>query len=330
MASDPIQQLTRADIEARAESLRQPWHANYYAMYSSILGGIVTDPLLMQVPADDHVVHRGDGVFETIKCVDGALYGLKPHLARLLASAAAVRILPPLSMDRLESLLPGTVRAGGQRNALVRLILSRGPGGFGVNPAECPRSVLYIIAYRLPPSFMETHPEGARVIRSRLPVKPSLLATAKTCNYLLNALMKQEANEAGSDFALGFDERGFLAESATENVGLVTEGGELVFPNSGRILEGITMSRVRELASRETACGFLSAVRRADLREDDLRSASEILIFGTTPDVTSVTTYDGRPVGNGQPGPVRARLQERLLADILHNPELRTPCFDPD
>jgi branched-chain amino acid aminotransferase len=328
MAFDPIQQLTRADIEARADSLRRPWHSHFYAMYSSVLGGIVTDPLLMQIPADDHLAHRGDGVFETLKCVDGAVYALHPHLERLHASADAIRLRFPVSDETLAALIRETLVAGGHRQALIRLILSRGPGGFGVSPTECPAPGVYIIVYRLPPSFMDAHPAGARAARSDLPVKPSSLATIKTCNYLLNALLAQAADAAGVDFVLGFDEAGEATESATENFGLVTRDRDLVLPLPGRLLEGITMNRVMELARSGADTGFLREVRRAALRESDLLDAAEILIFGTTKDVTSVTVYGGRQVGDGKPGPVRNRLHQKLLDDIRSNPEMRTPCFD--
>ena len=52
---------------------RPAYHAGYYAMYSSWWDAITVDPNLMVVPVDDHMVHRGDGLFETFKCVDGAV-----------------------------------------------------------------------------------------------------------------------------------------------------------------------------------------------------------------------------------------------------------------
>ena len=45
-----------------------------------------------------------------------------------------------------------------------------------------------------------------------------------------------------------------------------------------------------------------------------------MLLFGTTPDVTAVVEFDGRPVGDGKPGPVSRELGARLTEDILHNP----------
>jgi branched-subunit amino acid aminotransferase/4-amino-4-deoxychorismate lyase len=144
----------QAFLEA-VEKARRPYHANYYAMYSTIWDGIVTNPLLMLVPVDDHMVHRGDGVFETFKCIDGNLYNMRDHLDRLERSAMALGLKPPRPREQIESIVRQTVRAGGQRNSYVRVFLSRGPGGFGVNRYESPACQLYVVAARMDPPFME-------------------------------------------------------------------------------------------------------------------------------------------------------------------------------
>ncbi len=303
---------------------RRPYHDHYYAMFSSALGGIVTDPVAMTVPADDHVVHRGDGVFETIKCADGAVYGLALHLERLAASAGRIGLRVPESPEGLGDIVQETIRAGGRRDCLVRVLLSRGPGGFGVGPSECPEPGLYVIAYRLSPPFMEAHPEGARAAVVEVPVKPGFLATIKTCNYLPNALMKAAAQAAGADFPVAFDERGFLAEGATENLGIVTPGRVLQLPRSGRILDGITVRRVQALAPAAVRAGVLAAIETVDIPRAALDEASEILVFGTTPDVTAVVQLDGRPVGTGRPGPAQAELNRLLVEDLRANDGMRT------
>ena len=287
----------------------------------------LTDPVEMTVPADDHVVHRGDGVFETIKCVDGFVYGLEPHLARLAASAERIGLRIPCSSADLAGIVLATLRAGRRRDGLVRVILSRGPGGFGVAPAECPEPALYVVAYRLPPPFMDAHPDGARAVTVDIPIKPGFLAAIKTCNYLPNALMKAAAHAAGADFPVAFDERGFLAEGATENLGIVTRGKVLQVPRPGRVLDGITAQRVLALAPEVVRDGLLSGVEASDIPRTAMDSASEILIFGTTPDVTAVVQFDGRPVGSGRPGPVQAALNRLLVDDIRGNAGMRTPVF---
>jgi len=320
--------LDAAAVAARRDRPLTPAQRGYFAMYAHDLAGIVTDPRLMLVPVDDHLVHRGDGVFETLKCAGGKLYNLAAHLDRLAHSAAQIRLAPPVDRAALTDLIVQTVRAGGRRDCLVRVLLSRGPGSLGVNPRDCPHPGLYVIAYAGHPPFLAAHPAGARLVTSHVPVKPSFLATIKTANYLPNALMKLEAAEAGADFAVNCDEAGHLAEGATENLALVARDGWLRLPNPDRILAGTTMNRVAELAAALVARGELRGVARADLTPADGYAAREVLIFGTTPDVAPVVEWDGRPIGDGRPGPIARALNALLAQDIRDNAARQTPVWD--
>ncbi len=300
------------------------YHANYYAMYSSLLGGVVTDPVLMQLPIDDHLVHRGDGVFDTCKCVDGAVYNLAAHLDRLIRSAGAIGIRWPGGVAEIRALALETTRVAGGRDCCVRIILARGPGSFGVSPNESPASTLYIVVYALGKPFMTRHPAGASVRRSHVPAKPAQYAGVKNCNYLPNVLMKAESEAWGVDFVVGYDAAGFLTEGATENAGIVTRAGELAFPRLENILAGTTMLRLVDLAGDLLAAGVLKSVAYRDITEDELRTAAEVLIVGTTLNVVAVTAYDGQPIGDGRPGPVYAALARALEDDIRDNPSIRT------
>jgi branched-subunit amino acid aminotransferase/4-amino-4-deoxychorismate lyase len=308
---------------------RQPFHDEYFAMYSSAWNGIVTDPALMTVPMDDHLVHRGDGVFETIKCVDGNIYCLAAHLDRLFFSAGKIGLASPWSKDDLGGIIAQTLRAGGHRNALVRVILSRGPGSLGVNPYDCPAPGLYVLAHKLKPSFMELHPEGARVISSQVPVKPGYFANIKSCNYLPNVLMKKEATDAGADFSISFDESGHMAEGATENAGVLSAERELLVPTAERILMGTTMVRAVDLAQELVKSGLIRAVRADRISRATVASAPEMYIFGTTPDVTAATSFDGRPVGDGKPGAVFLALHALIMKDLRSNADVLTPAWKP-
>ncbi len=296
---------------------RAPFHENYYAMFSSAWNGIVTDPLLMSVPVDDHLVHRGDGVFETLKCVSGKIYLCREHIARLFASAGKVGLKPAWSQDEIIEIVRQTVRAGARRDCLVRILLSRGRGSFGVSPYDCPKPGLYVIAHKLSPPFMDAHPEGAKCRTSAIPVKPDFFATSKTCNYLPNALMKKEAVDAGVDFTISFDERGKVAEGATENIGILTKQRELLVPKGDRILLGTTMLRVMDLAKENLLGPTLDLVDHASIGRRHIASAAEAFIFGTTPDVTAVIEFDGRKIGDGKPGPVWRILSGLLRRDIF-------------
>ena len=309
--------LSAEDAARRITANRAPWLSTYHAMYSSVLGGIVTDPAWMLVPVDDHLVHRGDGVFETLKALNGVIYGFDAHLARLARSAAALGLALPGGEAGVREAVLATLSAGGKPDALLRVLVARGPGGFNVNPYESPATALYIVSYRLPPPFMAAHPGGAKTGISRVPAKPPPVAVIKTCNYIPNALMKREAVDRGLDFVFGLDDRGFLSESATENLALVTRDGWLLAPQPRQILAGTTLDKMLGFARALVEEGVLSGVGHRDLLPADAEAAAEILIAGTTANITAVTEFEGRPVGGGRPGPLHARLSALLEADLV-------------
>lgn len=311
------------NVDARLA--RRP--APYYAMYSSIVGGIVTDPALMMVPVDDHVVHRGDGVFESLKCVEGGIYNLRAHLERLMHSAQGIRLTPPRTIVETEHIIVETAKAGGQANAQIRVLLSRGPGSLGVNPNDCPEPQLYVIMAPLVRPFMETHPNGARIGFSRIPPKPSPFASLKTCNYLSNALMAGEATARGLDFAIGLDAEGYLLEGPTENLAVITDDGWFLAPDAPFVLPGTTLERILALADPLFNDGTLKGIRRERVDRNDLERAREVMILGTSHDVVAVTEAEGAPIGGGTAGPVYAKLSALLINDIRTNNALRTPIF---
>ncbi len=310
-----------------AAMLRRPYQANYFAMYSSLYDGVVTDPLLMTLPIDDHMVHRGDGIFEAFKAVDGRIYNLKGHLDRLANSARGLSLAVPWSFAEMERIVVGTVRAGGRKECMIRVFVSRGPGGFGVNPYECPASQLYVVVTALGTPFMQLHPGGARLKTSMVPAKTAEMANIKNCNYAPNVLMKKEAVDAKVDFTIGFDENGHLTEGSTENLGIVTRDGRLLFPHLDRILTGTTMLRAMELAKEVIGKGMLKAVALADITHADMLAAAEVLVAGTTINIASAVELDGKVIADGKPGPVALALDELLRRDMRENQGLLTKVF---
>lgn len=309
---------------ATLSGLRRPWHERYFAMYSSLLGGVTRDPLLMQVPVDDHVVHRGDGVFDTFECVGRAVYNLDAHLERLVRSGEAIGLAWPGGIEDIRSLALQTLAASGRDTCVARVMLARGPGSFSVNPYESPSPALYIVVYASSASFMQSHPEGASVRRSRVPAKPPQFARVKNCNYLLNVMMKREAVDWGVDFTVSFDENGYMAEGAAENFGIVTRDGELLFPRKGMVLEGTTMLRVMRLAEGLIASGVLKCVDNRDISERDVLASAEMLAVGTGIKVVSVRSFEGKTIGGGAPGQIGRALSFLLERDIAENDSLRT------
>lgn len=321
-----MKQFTSSDWPVLAAALRKPYQDSYFAMYSSLFGGIVTDPALMILPIDDHMVHRGDGIFEAIKAVRGRVYNLEGHLDRLDQSAAALYLAIPASRQELSAIIRETIRAAGRTDCMIRVFVSRGPGSFAVNPYDCPMPQLYVVVTSLGSPFMKLHPEGGRIRTSRIAAKSAGMSHIKNCNYAPNVLMKKEAVDAGVHFSAGFDERGFLTEGAIENMGIVTAGKRLLFPKLDRILAGTTMLRVMELARTLIPSGILKEVAFADISREDIMAASEFLLTGTTINVAAGVEFDGHPIGTGKPGPVYRALESVLEEDMRSNTALLTPA----
>jgi len=301
------------------------WQKNYLAMYSSQWGGITTDPDLMLIPIDDHVVHRGDGVFDVIRCVCGNIYQMEQHLERLERSAKAISLRFPDAYENVRELINRVVAVGGERDCLIRLMLSRGPGSFSINPNDCLSSQLYVNVIRYHSLPEKSYREGVSVVTSQIPIKKSFFATIKSCNYLPNVLMKIEALKAGCEYSIAHDEHGFLAEGSTENVGVVTPDGTLRFPEFDRTLSGVTAKRVFQLAENLVKEKMLEDVKFARISPEEAYGAEEMFLTGTSLNVLPVVRFDGRQIGKGIPGPVYAGLSALLWEDMTRNQELLTP-----
>ena len=259
----------------------------YKAFFSSFLGGITTEAHHMVVPIDDHMVHRGDAVFEAVKFVDGYAYALDRHLERLEVSMKAIAMTPPSSRADLTETILETIRASGLQSGLIRLFIARGPGGFTTNPFETIGTQVYcaITTSKAPPK--EKYEKGVTTGRSETRVKDGFYARTKSCNYLPNVMMKKEALERKLDFVISFDEAGNLAEGSTENFAIIDADGVLVIPKFDRILRGVTAVRAMELAQEI----HIKAENRS-FTDTDVRKAKGALMLGTTIDVLPVASFE--------------------------------------
>lgn len=325
-----IKILSRDDIFTEAPEWRRPGGSNYAAMYSSVFGGIVTDPALMVVPVDDHIINRGDGVFEFFDVVNGFVYNLEAHLARLERSAGLISLNPPFDMDTIRGIILETIAASGARDCGVRLFLSRGLGDFRCDPTSPQKSLFYTVivlkSFDVP---LDTRSDGVTAITAHVPVKPGIYAQVKSTCYLLNAMVELEARRNKADYGVWYDDEGHLTESSTENVAIVSQEGILKFPRFDRMLRGTTLVRAAELAKGLVADGTLKGISQTDITQQEVYDSSEMLILVTSLSIVPVINYDGKPIGTGRPGPVFHRLWELLQKDRTENREMLTPIPYP-
>ena len=322
-----LSMLRTEDVLARLRALRARQPVKFWAFYSSQLGGIVTDPALMVLPFDDHMVHRGHGIFDTAAIVDGRIYDLEAHLDRFLRSARLSKLVLPGPREEIRDIIIRTTAASGKRDGSIRYWLSAGPGSLGLAPAADaePGFFVMIFAGLSYPGLWYT--DGLRVMTTTYPIKPPLYAITKSTNYLPNVLMQIEATERGVDNGVFIDEDGNVGESSNMNVAFVTPDRALRHPRFDHILSGCTSLRVLELASSLVG-GLIERVEVGDIPVADARAAHEMLMIGSSVKVAPIVDWDGQPIGDGKPGPVAAALRGLLETDMHAGDRLTPVSYD--
>src|SRR5688572_20735832 len=213
-----LQVLTAEDVLANLGALRGRQPVTYSAFYSSQLGGVVTDPALMVIPFDDHMVHRGHGIFDTAALVGGRIYDLEAHLDRFLQSAARSKLVLAGSRDDMRDIIVRTAAASGRREGSIRYWLSSGPGSLELSPAAGAQPGFFVMIFAGLSYPARWYTEGLRVMTTTYPIKPPLYAVTKATNCLPTVLMQRGAREAGFDNGVFIDEAAHVGESSNMNV----------------------------------------------------------------------------------------------------------------
>ncbi|KAF3626680.1 D-amino-acid transaminase, chloroplastic isoform X1 [Capsicum chacoense] len=304
------------------EMLHEKWNSvkqqPYPAMYSSVYDGIILDPAMMVIPIDDHMVHRGHGVFDTGIIFDGYLYEMDVHLNRFLRSASKARIASPFTFSELKSILIQLSAASKCRKGTLRYWLSAGPGDFLLSPAKCPTSAFYAVV--IDADFQQCK-KGVKVITSTIPMKSPLFATMKNVNYLPNVLSIMEAEDKGAVSSIWVDEEGYIAEGPNVNVAFVNSDKELILPNFDKILSGCTALRLLQLAPKLVEQGRLKCVKTTAITFEDAKGASEMMYVGSTLPLLPIIMWDDKPIGNGEVGELTMALSDLLWEDMAAGPE---------
>ena len=298
----------------RALRARQP--VKFAAFFSSQLGGIVTDPALMVIPFDDHMVHRGHGIFDTGALVNGKIYDLEAHLDRFFASAGRSRLAMPASRAELRDIIVRTAAVSGVRDGAIRYWLSSGAGNFDLVPAANAEPGFFVMVFGGLKYPQHWYAEGLRVMTTTYAIKPPLYAITKATNYLPNVLMQMEAKAAGLDNGVFIDEAGNVGESSNMNVAFVTRDGLLRHPKFERVLQGCTSLRLLDLARSLVGRGVLAGVEVCDIPVAEGRAAREMLLIGSSIKVAPIVAWDGKPIGDGKPGTAARALLELLENDM--------------
>ena len=275
------------------------------------LDGKIVPESEAKISVFDHGLLYGDGVFEGIRIYNGRVFRLTEHLKRLYDCARAICLTIPISFEEMEKATLETVAANKLRDGYIRLVITRGVGSLGLNPYQCPKASVIIIASTIALYPQERYEKGLNLITcgTRRPNSAALSPQVKSLNYLNNIMAKIECLQAGCDEGIMLNDQGLVAECTGDNLFIVKNGKVSTPPISSGALDGITRRAVIEiLADMGIPCAEVPMTRF------DIYTADECFLTGTAAEVIAAVQYDRRPIGDGTPGKLTNDLIVRFKA----------------
>ncbi len=242
----------------------------------------------------------GDGVYEVIPVYDGVALRARAHFERLQRSMDAIRLRNPHSVEEWLA-LTGELLAHHPGNQSVYIQVTRGaPANRDhVMPQDLAPTVFMMCQPLASPS-KEAVDNGVACITARDFRWEK--CHIKSTSLLGNVMARQLAADAGASETILL-RGGFVTEASSSNVFVVKDGRVAAPPQDNLILFGITYDLLVRLAAEGAI-----ALDILPVAESQLRAADEIWLSSSTKEVLAVTSLDGRPVGNGKPGPVFRRM----------------------
>ncbi|HLX28403.1 MAG TPA: aminotransferase class IV [Casimicrobiaceae bacterium] len=250
----------------------------------------------------------GDGIWESLRLVDGRLVALDRHMDRLYDAARTLALDIGMPRDALVAAIRATLERNGMRDGVhVRIMVTRGRKK---TPNQDPRFALGRATIVIVAEFKQPNPSLAEnglslftsSFRCSTPDVFDLRLNTHSRLNLIQALI--QAVNAGADEALMLDPNGFVASCNSTNFFIVRRH-ELCTSTGRCNFMGITRAKVIELYRADGG-----VVRETDFTLSEVYAADEAFATGTLGGITPVTRVDGRTIGDGKPGPITRRVDQ--------------------
>ncbi|MEY2420450.1 MAG: branched-chain amino acid aminotransferase [Acidimicrobiaceae bacterium] len=250
------------------------------------------------LPVSDHGLTVGDGLFETMKVVDGVAFAIGRHLARLGRTASGLGLSVP-THDELRDAIESTVAANGPEVGRVRITVTGGTGPAGTSRGKGPPTVLV----QCGPATV--WPSSANVVTVPWPRNErGVLAGLKTTSYADNVIAFSYAEARGGDEAMFANTQDNLCEGTGTNVFVVIDGRLVTPPLSAGCLAGVT---------RELLLEIEPAIEEDDVSMAAFANVEEAFLTSSTRDVQPIASIDGRALSRSG-GALTAGAGEKFAA----------------
>lgn len=279
------------------------------------INGVYCKPSAPTLSLYDRGYQFGDGVYEVIALVRGQLIDTVPHLNRLDFSLRETDMPWPVSREALQELIFQVQLKNGVQDGMVLIQVTRGSAPRAHAYSRDLRPNLSITVNRLPP--MSGTPEDIAPVK--VISHPDLRwarPDIKSLNLLPNLMAKQKAQDAGCYEAFLVNDKGWVTEGSLSNAWIVDQTGTLrTHPDNGKILSGITRKKIIEIINSENL-----PFQETPFTLEEVRSAREAFVSGSTAMIKPVVAIDDSPIGTGQLGPITKKLMQTYYKFCFESP----------
>ncbi len=261
-----------------------------------------------KIDIEDRGYQFGDGVYEVIRVYNGKMFTGTEHLERLIDSGKKIGMDIPYTVSEIKQQLESLIDKNRLNLGTLYLQVTRGIAprnhAFPSNDVS-PTFVAYSKEVGRPVENMKT---GVKTILNA-DIR-WLLCDIKSLNLLGNLMAKQKAVEAGCFEAIQHRD-GVVTEGSLSNISIIKNGKVITHPADNLILNGITRQKVLEICRNNDIPSS-----ETPFTVDDLKSADEVFLSGTTVEITPIVEIEGEKVGNGSLGPITEHLQALFVKEI--------------
>ncbi len=256
------------------------------------------------ISTEDRGFLYGDGIFETLRSYHGEPFKLAEHLERMSSSAEKLKIIPAYTNAEISESLTKLLAKNSVQDAYIRITLSRGEGGSGLQMSDGLRSTILIQVKPFKPYDEKLYNEGmCLAVSGHRRSTTSPICGHKTTNLLTGILLKEEAGSKSAHDSIVLNTDGYIAECIVSNIFMVADGSVITPSLDTNILPGITRSTVLDIC-RDSGI----PAREECFKIETLIKAEEVFITNSLMEIMPVSRIEDNKIGKTVPGKTTQQL----------------------
>ncbi len=261
------------------------------------------------VPVNDRGFMYGDGLFETMRVINGRPFRFAQHLERMVRGADYLKIPLPFTHKELEKIAAQLIEKNEMTDAVLRITLTRGSGERGYTPAHTEKPLLVMTLHPLPAQRDDSGLRWSMITSSYHIPASGAISSFKTTSKILHVFARIEAHERGADEALLLNTNGEVAETAGGNIFWVFQDKICTVPTGRGVLPGITRAVVLEVCQ---ALGL--ETNKRVIKPQHLRNTEGIFVTQSVLGIVPILAFDGEAV---RPSPLVDQIASAYHAALM-------------